>query len=61
MGSGTGADSGGGQRIPLTACVQNEKNGIEYDSVVFRFSAAFSRVRIFPGRNPWLDLLPKLI
>jgi hypothetical protein len=61
MRSGTRADSSGVQRIPLTASVQNEKNGIEYDSVVLRLSTAFARMGIFPGRNPWLDFLPKLI
>ena len=61
MGCGTGADSSGVERIPLTARVQNEKNGIEYHSVVLRLSTAFSRMGIFSRRNPWLDFLPKLI
>lgn len=61
MGGAAWTDSCSIQGIPLTAGVQHEKDSVENNTIRFGFSTALSRMRILSGRNPWLNLLPKLI
>lgn len=49
------------QSIPLAACMQHKKNGVENNTVLFRLSASLSRMRILSERNPRRNLFPKCI